>query len=439
MTRFRCLCSVLLLALAAGSAHAGLCTIDDVPAATLLLPYFEVDLAHPNGTTTLFSVNNSAATARLVQVTLWTDWAIPTLRFSVYLTGFDIQTVNVRDLFNGSLPRTAPDSLDPTDLISPQGELSQDVSFAGCTALGGDLTALEVDELRRAHGGLDAPSFGGCVGEKWPDDHVRGYVTLDVVNDCSDLTPADPAYYQGVLGSANVLWGKVFQIDPENGAARGESLVAIEACPASVSGQPDPCSFGDGDYTFYARYVGASGADRREPLPMVFQTSFLNGGSFAGGAELTVWRDTKKVPPGLAGPRSCSGSPKLRPDWWPLYLTEWVAFDESENVAHLCFQGENIVPIGRDWACLPLATQHLALDEIAPEGDEHPVPWSFGMFHLHLNQRVPTGAESDFARSAQAWISADLTALDQYSVGFAATHLDDLCQPDASDSLILIP
>lgn len=25
--------------------------------------------------------------------------------------------------------------------------------------------------------------------------------------------------------------GKVFQIDPENGAAQGESLVAIEACP----------------------------------------------------------------------------------------------------------------------------------------------------------------------------------------------------------------
>src|SRR5262249_35595954 len=49
-----CLLLVGLLALVA-PASAVICTIDDVPAATLLLPYFEVDLNNPNGLTTLFS------------------------------------------------------------------------------------------------------------------------------------------------------------------------------------------------------------------------------------------------------------------------------------------------------------------------------------------------------------------------------------------------
>jgi len=58
------LCLVLVGALAlAAPMSAVICTIDAVPAATLLLPYFEVDLNNPNGLTTLFSVNNASATA----------------------------------------------------------------------------------------------------------------------------------------------------------------------------------------------------------------------------------------------------------------------------------------------------------------------------------------------------------------------------------------
>ena len=49
---------VALLAFS-GRALAVIGTIDQVPAATLLLPYFEVNLADPNGITTLFSINNA--------------------------------------------------------------------------------------------------------------------------------------------------------------------------------------------------------------------------------------------------------------------------------------------------------------------------------------------------------------------------------------------
>ena len=57
--------AVALLALAALATptSAEICTIDDVPAATLLLPYFEVNLGDGRGITTLFSVNNASASA----------------------------------------------------------------------------------------------------------------------------------------------------------------------------------------------------------------------------------------------------------------------------------------------------------------------------------------------------------------------------------------
>ena len=63
---------LLLLPLVALPAVAEICTIDDVPAATLLLPYFEVDLASQNGVQTLFSINNASASAAVARVTVWT-------------------------------------------------------------------------------------------------------------------------------------------------------------------------------------------------------------------------------------------------------------------------------------------------------------------------------------------------------------------------------
>src|SRR5262245_53247883 len=99
--------AVLGLAAFGGSAIAEIGTIDDVPASTLLVPYFEVDLDHADGVNTLFSVNNASATAAVAHVTLWTDKSIPTLDFDIYLTGYDVQSINIREIFNGNLPRTA--------------------------------------------------------------------------------------------------------------------------------------------------------------------------------------------------------------------------------------------------------------------------------------------------------------------------------------------
>src|SRR5687768_15190520 len=98
-----------LLALA-GPAVATIGTIDNVPAATLMLPYFEVDLDNTEGVNTLFSINNSAASAVLTKVVVWSDQSVPVLNFNIYLTGYDVQTFSMRDiLVLGNLPRTASD------------------------------------------------------------------------------------------------------------------------------------------------------------------------------------------------------------------------------------------------------------------------------------------------------------------------------------------
>jgi hypothetical protein len=69
-----------------------------------------VDLNNPNRLTTLFSVNNASTTAALVHVVVWSDLSVPVLDFNIYLTGYDVQSVNLRDnIVNGNMPHTHED------------------------------------------------------------------------------------------------------------------------------------------------------------------------------------------------------------------------------------------------------------------------------------------------------------------------------------------
>src|SRR5262245_25551330 len=206
--------SVALLCLLAtgGSVSAEIGTIDDVPAASLLLPYFEVDYANLDGITTLISINNASASASLAHVTLWTDQGIPTLTFDIYLTGYDVQTLNLRDIFNGILPLTADagadtsDTFSPNDGISNKGLLSQDINFPGTTGPCGNagtlytspLAAATVDGLRRAHTGLSSSLLGNlCGSAKYGDTIARGYVTIDSVTQCNVSNPSAAGYFTG--------------------------------------------------------------------------------------------------------------------------------------------------------------------------------------------------------------------------------------------------
>ncbi len=430
-------CLALLSALVlGGTANAEICTIDDVPAATLLLPYFEVDLNSTNGVTTLFSVNNASATAILAHVTVWTDLSVPVLDFDIYLTGFDVQTMNMRDIVNGILPFTADSGADnfvaPPDDVSPKGPLSQDINFPGTTgpcldALGGAYAPLSGSfvngHLKPALTG-NASSLSNCVGVDYGDNIARGYVTVDTVSTCNlDFPSLGVPYFTGVATFQNVLWGDYFYVEPGENFAQGETLVHIEACQPGngyigfVGNGAGHCPFGPGDFTFYSRYVSNLGTDQREGLASQFAVRYITGGLFDGGTDYIVWRDSRSTD--IIG-GACPAENDFA--WYPLNQDLVVAFDEEENSEELCFLESDVSPpTGGQQTCFPIETGRYNVEVSAVPGSQSLDPsFDFGWMFLDLD--LTSVVES------QAWVTAVMSAEGRYSVGFDAVQLDSVCE-----------
>jgi hypothetical protein len=385
-----------------------LCSIDNRPAATLLLPYFEIDPSKPSGLTTLFSINNAAPEAVMTLVTVWTDMGVPTLVFPIYLTGYDVQTINLRDFFDGVLPQTAPEDEDPTDAISPHGHSfgAQDSNFANCEALLPLPPALPPDfvaHLRAANSGKFSGLLRGCAGQDLGDGHLRGYVTVDTVKECTLRQPGDVGYFgpQGVVSNQNVLWGDYLYLDPDHKVSDGENLVHIKAFPGA---------FHQGDLTFYGRYVGMSGADERQPLPTAWASRYVNGAGFSGGTDLVVWRDGGRP----MAPFSCG----TKPADFPLGHDQEITFNEQES---LFFTTANPQPPGVSRFAIPVEANRVHVG-----GPTFPVYLPFGWIFLDLNA-TPPGNPGQVLR--QSWVQTILTAEGQFSAGFSATPLASPCAP----------
>ncbi len=420
--------SVLLLALAfAGQAGAVIGTIDQVPAATLLLPYFEVNLADPNGITTLFSVNNASATAILAHVVVWTDLSVPVLDFNIYLTGYDVQTINLRDiLVNGVVPRTASAGQDPGDTISPKGSFSQDINFASCSGQLPipNLPASFLAHLQASLTGQASALLGGlCAGQAFGDNIARGYVTVDTVNNCTLRFTGDVGYWgSGGTGDGtnqNVLWGDYFFVNPGQNYASGDTLVHIEAAPGvGVSATMgtyagDPRTTVAGVYTFYGRYVAWSAVDNREPLSTNFAARFVNGGAFSGGTDFVVWRDSKVS----QGAFKCG----LMPTWFPLGQEGIVIFDEQEHP-----QVPQSFPVSPQPPTSGITPFPAEAQRTAVGGADLPVPYNFGWIYLDLNTTVAAAGSNPpiDPAAAQAWVTVVMSAEGRYSVGYDAEQLD---------------
>jgi hypothetical protein len=408
-----------LLGLAAATpARAAVCGLDDRPGATLLLPYFEVDLDHADGRTTLFSVNNASATAVLANVVLWTDLGVPSFTFPLYLTGYDVQTFNLRDLFTGNVLRTASAAQDPLDTISPKGVKSQDIAFDSCTGFlpQPNLPPMVNDHLRAAHTGQSSPVWNACGGQNRSDHVARGYVTIDTVSRCATLTPADAGYFGpgGIATGANVLWGDFFYVDPSKVYADGENLIRLKADPTAFAGKR----------TFYGRYVNGSGADGRQSLPPDWAARFISGSAFTEGTDLIVWRDSGRV----AVPFPC-GHP---PSWYPLALTEYVVFDEEEHpYIPPVFPLSDRSPGTKAAPPLPPSDQFPAEANRVQVGtgtEPLAVPFDFGWVYLYLGAERLVPPYGFF--SVQGWAGVAMKAGGRFSVGFSATPLSTGCSPN---------
>lgn len=451
MKRLALILMVASLVLVGGPASAELCTVDDVPAATLLLPYFEVDLESSAGVNTVFSINNASAAPTLAHVTLWTDWSWPTIDFDVFLTGYDVVVVNLRDLFeNGNIPITADLQSDPADTISPDGGANSrpdgehapgisnpewDGSITDCgnffpffnnPVVSGD----NLTRLVTSHTGQPVPTIGGgCTGADFGDGVARGYITIDDAVRCSTEFPADVDYFGGldpVASNDNQLWGDYFYIDPSNNFAQGENLVHIEAEDGFVGS--------DNGYTFYSRYAAAN-ADNREPLGTTWAARYLNNALFTGGTDYVVWRDSTSAEISSVG-YVCGGptaGSSAGPSWFPLNETEVIAFDDFENAAELCFTGPGGVisppDQAQDPACFPLETQRVPTTDLGFRGIES--PWGAGWMFLNLNVGTDDPV-ADFdpvvPETAQSYVVVTHSALGLFSAGLQAIELTSACE-----------
>jgi hypothetical protein len=372
------------------SAHAVIGTLDVTPAATLLVPYFEVDLDAAGGTDARITVLSSSPTAVLAHVVVWSDAAVPVLNFNIYLTGYDVQTFTMRDVLAGNLPATASAGQDPTDAISPKGVTSQDINFASCAGVlpPAPLTAAQLADLHAALTGAPIPGAGSrCAGLAHGDHVARGYVTIDVVTNCTNRMPHEPGYFgAGGSGDAapwNLLVGDYALLDATGAVLAAEPAVHLEASATN------PLTSTAGSYTFYGRLVGWSAADHREPLATQWTAPYEGE-----GARLIVWRDPKTVPATFA----CTTSPS----WYPLGYEGIVGFDTQEHptqvgvVAPSHIPGEPPPP-----SLLPAAVNVVA---IGPGGFEGLAPRGF--LSLDLNTVVAAAGASPPAdpAAAQAYV-----------------------------------
>jgi hypothetical protein len=418
-----------------GEAVAEMCTIDDVPAATLLLPYFEVDLNSSDGVTTLFSINNASAAPALAHVTVWTDLSVPVLDFDVFLTGYDVQTMNMRDIVNGILPLTAEDSVDAGDAFSndgaPTGTILGDPLDGNFPGTSGPCIAPNYGPLGAGfvQGHLipaltgNASNISNCVGVNYGDNIARGYVTVDVVTECNLDFPSTPGYFTGTAAFDNVLWGDYFYVDTANNFAQGETLVHIEACEPGdgyigfVGNGAGHCPFGVGDFTFYSRYVANTGVDQREGLASEFAVRYVQGGAFDGGTDYIVWRDSRSTD--IVG-GACPAEDDFA--WYPLNQELVVAFDEEENNEELCFTTSDVSPpTGGQETCFPIEAGRYNVSNSAVPGSQTLGPsFEFGWMFLDLDLSA--------AQPSQAWVTAVMSALGRFSVGFDAIQLDSVCE-----------
>jgi len=380
----------LTLLLGSGQLHAqapaGECGIGPGLGSTLLIPYFEVDPSSANGKTTLISVNNGVDRPVLVRVVVWTDWGIPTLAFDIFLAEHDIQTINLRDMFNGHLPSTGAGA----DLGA----------YRSCDRLPptyGDpaFPAPIRNELMAFHSGAQGAFTELCAGENWGDHVARGYVTVDAVWRCSgaewiypNVTPANATlpYFVNHSGSsgvgriANQLWGDVLYLEPEANVAQGTEAISLWADASLFDGSHI--------FTFYGRYSGWDGRDDRVPLPYRWHQRFMNGGLLAGGANMIVWRDTGSA---AAAPVSCLTGPAWRPMRAICNTTDEDAgnFHVAPNTA------------------FPVATQRVDVSTLA-------IPYAFGLLVVDT-------------RWTQSWVQATMTAQGRFSATVNGTPVYFLC------------
>ncbi|HKR62583.1 MAG TPA: hypothetical protein VJZ00_02530 [Thermoanaerobaculia bacterium] len=399
------------------------CDISVAPAATLLLPFFDVDLTNPAGETTLFTVTNVSQAPQIAHVTIWTDFSFPVLDFNIFLTGYDVQSINLFDVISrGRIaePGTSSDSEVGRRSLDNDANLAIGQSFANCNRLAVRVPDSLLPSLQSALTTGRYPA-GGCTNTQLvggTHTNARGYVTIDLASNCNTSLPSDAGYSSTQILYDNVLIGDYEQVNSTQNFAQGNPLVHIRAVPEGGAPGGALTNF---DRTFYSRYQAGGTADRRQPLPSTFAARWISGGATNFQTSFKIWREGTQQ-----GPATCTNVAQNG----AIAITEFVRFDEEENPTTFT-PGEIISPVPQGGVSLPEASRVSVSSDIFPPNPDAAVA---GWMYLNLDNgfdytQTPNIPNANDA--SQNWVVVSMAADGRYSVDFDAAWLGNGCSPAA--------
>jgi len=466
MKRFVTLALVSALVLGASSmVYANVCAFDAVPAATILFPFVTLDYNAPlDGVSTTFSITNVSAEAQIVHVTVWTDFSAAILDFNILLTGYDVISMNIRDiLINGQLPVTTYDTHSSTEGVEPNGPVSagnllngawlapgmglpeatdpallgrcepSNSSYPGLYTtpippgfLGLFQGYLQVSQtVDRLHsndcdlvGGFEDP-YTLAPEPFWAERDTtyptNMYITADVVENCNKLFPDALIYWTDEARYDNVLIADVFWTSLADRFSEASNAVHIEAdldlaAVATIdptSGQP---------ISFYHRYTARVNdliSDFREPLPTAWGFRYLGAGLSEIGTDVRVWKGSTDYEWTYDLERT--GTVKVSPDTLVAsncHAYTYYAWDEEEMVTTVTTVpwsmpgGESVIP-----NLIPLETQAVPVEQFD-------TPGAFGwmLFVWPASNYPPATADfTYFDDYYQTWMGVRYNAYTEWS------------------------
>jgi len=428
------LCLLATTAAAATINNDDSCDIALLPAATLLLPYFEVDFNSKAtvAQTTLVTIQNTTAAPQIARVTLWTDWAYPMLTFNVFLTGYDVQGINLYDVFaRGVVASAAGGAPGMLSLPNDQNPHFLADAAATCSSLPGPLDRALLTDLQTAFtkGTVTRPDC--TIVKPVGAVHVNaiGYATIDVVGNCNPISPADPAYFTREILFDNVLTGDYQHVNPNQATgnyAGGNPLVHIRALPeGGPAGAVVPTRLPYTFYDLYTRRAVTRTQDRRQPLPSAFMPRFIQGGTGAFNTNYQIWREA------AAELTSC---PVDHAQNAHMEIEEEVRFDEHEN------------PQYDDYFCIGYSSCYAGLpatSAVSTAGSPFPSTSTSGdvggWMYLNLNnggspaysaaRDYRVGTTDKGPRQSQAWVVVSMFAEGRYATETDAAAIGNGCSP----------
>jgi hypothetical protein len=405
---------------------ASSCDIGQYPAATLLLPFFDVDFSASSATATntIFTVINTTPNPQIARITLWTDRGFPGAWFNIFLTGYDTQTISLYEIFaRGFFPPTTSFSVNGTASAANYANSSFLKPDPGCQGSGGGVPPALLERLQRVFtGGLrDDPVC--AVSEVHA--HATGSATIDVVNSCVTTSPLDPAYWNDVILYDNVLTGDYERVNPNTTTgnyAGGNPLVHIRAIPGG--GNAGTAVATPLPYTFYDRFTPAANRrlDRRQPLPAAFAARYIQGGPGGFNTSLAIWREPVT---GLIK-TECAYEANAHVPYKP---ETWVRFDEHENPTAISRSCNDCAAGSTTPSVLLLSTASSSLPPSSTSGD------AAGWFWLNLDNGIGRTASNPYStpRASQNWIVIQMYAEGRFGVDFDATSITNGCaQPPST-------